>query len=119
MKKIVAYLMVTFLLAGTVAGAAVITTTAKVEAKASQAGKLMNRYNKLLKKCKNNYKYEGSQTQMNQDAYNEYKAWDKELNYVYTRVYKNLSVRKKKELKKKELTWIRKKEKKAKADATE
>ena len=48
---------------------------------------------------------------MNQDSYKEFKIWDKELNRVYKLLYKGLSAKQKKVLKKKQIRWIKKKEK--------
>ena len=81
--------------------------------------KYTKRYQKLLKKCKKQFKYDGSQAEMNQNAADEYELWDKELNVAYKEVYKSLNAAKQKELKKSERNWIRKKEKQARKDASD
>ena len=81
------------------------------------------RYKKLEKKCKKLFNYYddpyASQATINQEAADEFKLWDKELNYQYKGIYKALSASKKKELKSRQIKWIQKKEKEAKADAAE
>ena len=76
----------------------------------------ISRYNKVYKKCKK-FKYDGSMYDMRQDALKEYKLWDKELNYIYKKIYNSLSYKAKKKLKKLQIAWIKKKEKKAKEAA--
>ena len=56
---------------------------------------------------------------MNQDSYKEFKIWDKELNRVYKLLYKGLSAKQKKVLKKKQIRWIKKKEKEAAKEAAQ
>ena len=71
------------------------------------------------RKCKKNFKYDGPQLEMNQDSYKEFKIWDKELNRVYKLLYKGLSAKQKKVLKKKQIRWIKKKEKEAAKEAAQ
>jgi len=66
-----------------------------------------------------NFKYDGPQLEMNQDSYKEFKIWDKELNRVYKLLYKGLSAKQKKVLKKKQIRWIKKKEKEAAKEAAQ
>lgn len=80
---------------------------------------LIRSYNKIYRKCKKNFKYDGPQLEMNQDSYKEFKIWDKELNRVYKLLYKGLSAKQKKVLKKKQIRWIKKKEKEAAKEAAQ
>lgn len=118
MKKLAVYL-IAIVLIGVTVSFSVSDTACTVSAKADQSATLMKRYKKLVKKCKKNYKYDGTQYEMNRDACSQYSAWDKELNYVYSKICKSLSASRKKELKKSQISWIRKKEKTAKASAAQ
>ena len=118
MKKVIVSL-IAVLLVGIVFSSSVPDTACIAHAKTNQSINLMNRYKKLVRKCKEKYKYDGSQAEMNHNAYNEYQTWDKELNFVYFKIYKSLSASSKKVLKKSQLAWISKKEKAAKAAAAE
>lgn len=118
MKKIAVYL-IAIVLIGVTFSFSIPDTTCTISAKADQSATLMKRYKKLVKKCKKKYPCDGTQYEMNRDACNQYSAWDKELNYVYSKIFKSLSASRKKELKKSQISWIRKKEKAAKADAAQ
>ena len=73
----------------------------------------MERFNKLKKKCNKKFKYNGPQQEMNHESLEEFKLWDKELNYVYNDIYGKLNQEDQKELKKSELAWIKKRDKKS------
>ncbi len=118
MKKSAVYL-IAIVLIGIAVSSSVSDTTCTVYAKAKQSATLMKRYKKLVKKCKNIYRYDGTQYEMNRDAYNQYSTWDKELNFVYSKICKSLSASRKKKLKKSQISWIEKKEKAAKASAAQ
>lgn len=94
-----------------------VTTATPV--KATTGSVYLKRYKKLEKKCKKLFKYNGSQQEMNQESAEEYKLWDKELNYVYKKIYSKLTPEQQKKLKKSELVWIKTRDKKAKKSASE
>ncbi len=79
----------------------------------------MERFNKLKKKCNKKFKYNGPQQEMNRESLEEFKLWDKELNYVYNDIYGKLNQEDQKELKKSELAWIKKRDKKAAEKSSE
>lgn len=79
----------------------------------------MERFNKLKKKCNKKFKYNGPQQEMNRESLEEFKLWDKELNYVYNDIYGKLNQEEQKELKKSELAWIKKRDKKAAEKSSE
>ncbi|MFG6395105.1 MAG: lysozyme inhibitor LprI family protein [Lachnospiraceae bacterium] len=79
----------------------------------------MERFNKLKKKCNKKFKYNGPQQEMNHESLEEFKLWDKELNYVYNDIYGKLNQEDQKELKKSELAWIKKRDKKAAEKSSE
>ena len=81
--------------------------------------KYTRRYNKLKKKCKKKFTYNAPQVEMNRQSYEEYTLWDEELNYVYKDIYKRLDSKGKSKLKKSEIKWIKKKEKRAEDEAAE
>lgn len=118
MKKL-AVSLIALVLVAIAACSSFSDTTCTVSAKADQSATLMKRYKKLVKKCKKKYPCDGTQCEMTRDACNQYSAWDKELNYVYSKIFKSLSASCKKKLKKSQISWIRKKEKAAKANAAQ
>ena len=93
--------------------------TTVVSVRAETGSSYLSRYKKLEKKCKKKFKYNGSQQEMNYESAEEYKLWDKELNYVYKDIYNKLTESNQKELKKSELAWIKKRDKKAEKSASE
>ena len=109
MKKL-AVSLIALVLVAIAACSSFSDTTCTVSAKADQSATLMKRYKKLVKKCKKKYPCDGTQYEMNRDASSQYSAWDKELNYVYSKIFKSLSASRKKELKKSQISWIRKKQ---------
>lgn len=118
MKKL-AVSLIAIVLIGIAASFSVSDTTCTVSAKTNRSATLMKRYKKLVKKCKKKYPCDGTQYEMNRDASSQYSAWDKELNSVYSKIFKSLPASRKKELKKSQISWIRKKEKAAKANAAQ
>lgn len=104
-------IMVISLLAGNVTAVTAVT--------AGTGSVYMERYKKLEKKCKKKFKYDAPQLVMNRQSAKEYKLWDKELNYVYKKIYSKLNTSKKEELKKSEIAWIKKRDKKAEKSASE
>lgn len=96
-----------------------ITAVVPVPVSAETGASYMSRYKKLEKKCKKKFNYDAPQQEMNRDAAEEYKLWDRELNYVYKSIYSELSAEQQKELKKSELAWIKKRDKKAEKSASE
>lgn len=115
MKKIITYVMIFTMLITTAA----VSASASVKKQSKRQVTLIRSYNKIYRKCKKNFKYDGSQLEMNQDSYKEFKIWDKELNRVYKLLYKGLSAKQKKVLKKKQIRWIKKKEKEAAKEAAQ
>ena len=113
MKKIITYVMIFTMLITTAAVSMAVPASAAVKKQSKRQVTLIRSYNKIYRKCKKNFKYDGSQLEMNQDSYKEFKIWDKELNRVYKLLYKGLSAKQKKVLKKKQIRWIKKKEKEA------
>ena len=113
MKKIITYVMIFTMLITTAA----VSMAVKKQSKRQVT--LIRSYNKIYRKCKKNFKYDGPQLEMNQDSYKEFKIWDKELNRVYKLLYKGLSAKQKKVLKKKQIRWIKKKEKEAAKEAAQ
>ena len=102
MKKIITYVMIFTMLITTAAVSMAVPASAAVKKQSKRQVTLIRSYNKIYRKCKKNFKYDGSQLEMNQDSYKEFKIWDKELNRVYKLLYKGLSAKQKKVLKKKE-----------------
>lgn len=90
-----------------------LLTISVAPAKAYASSVYMERFNKLKKKCKKKFKYNGTQQEMNHEALEEFKLWDNELNYIYNDIYGNLDQKDQKKLKKSELAWIKKRDKKA------
>ena len=113
MKKIITYVMIFTMLITTAAVSMAVPASAAVKKQSKRQVTLIRSYNKIYRKCKKNVKYDGSQLEMNQDSYKEFKIWDKELNRVYKLLYKGLSAKQKKVLKKKQIRWIKKKDKEA------
>ena len=113
MKKIITYVMIFTMLITTAAVSMAVPASAAVKKQSKRQVTLIRSYNKIYRKCKKNFKYDGPQLEMNQDSYKEFKIWDKELNRVYKLLYKGLSAKQKKVLKKKQIRWIKKKEKEA------
>ena len=111
MKKIITYVMIFTMLITTAAVSMAVPASASVKKQSKRQVTLIRSYNKIYRKCKKNFKYDGPQLEMNQDSYKEFKIWDKELNRVYKLLYKGLSTKQKKVLKKKQIRWIKKKEK--------
>ena len=93
--------------------------TAATPVQATTGSVYLKRYKKLEKKCKKLFKYDGPQQEMNRESAEEYKLWDKELNYVYKKIYSKLTSEQQKKLKKSELAWIKTRDKKAKKSASE
>lgn len=108
MKKIITYVMIFTMLITTAAVSMAVPASAAVKKQSKRQVTLIRSYNKIYRKCKKNFKYDGSQLEMNQDSYKEFKIWDKELNRVYKLLYKGLSAKQKKVLKKKQIRWIKK-----------
>ncbi len=102
MKKIITYVMIFTMLITTAAVSMAVPASAAVKKQSKRQVTLIRSYNKIYRKCKKNFKYDGPQLEMNQDSYKEFKIWDKELNRVYKLLYKGLSAKQKKVLKKKE-----------------
>ena len=102
MKKIITYVMIFMMLITTTAVSMAVPASAAVKKQSKRQVTLIRSYNKIYRKCKKNFKYDGPQLEMNQDSYKEFKIWDKELNRVYKLLYKGLSAKQKKVLKKKE-----------------
>ena len=97
-----------------------ISSSAESIANKSELGKkYTKRYNKLKKKCKKKFTYNAPQQEMNRQAHEEYLLWDDELNYVYKDIYKRMSTKEKNKLKKSEIKWIKKRDKKAEDEAAE
>ena len=93
--------------------------TAVVPVRAATDSSYLSRYKKLERKCKKKFKYNAPQQVMNRESAEEYQLWDKELNYVYKSIYSKLTVARQKELKKSELAWRKKRDRKAKKSAGE
>lgn len=119
MKKIITYVMIFMMLITTTAVSMAVPATAAVKKQSKRQVTLIRSYNKIYRKCKKNFKYDGPQLEMNQDSYKEFKIWDKELNRVYKLLYKGLLAKQKKVLKKKQIRWIKKKEKEAAKEAAQ
>lgn len=119
MKKIITYVMIFTMLITTAAVSMAVPASAAVKKQSKRQVTLIRSYNKIYRKCKKNFKYDGPQIEMNQDSYKEFKIWDKELNRVYKLLYKGLSTKQKKVLKKKQIRWIKQKEKKAAKEAAQ
>lgn len=119
MKKIITYVMIFTMLITTAAVSMAVPASAAVKKQSKRQVTLIRSYNKIYRKCKKNFKYDGPQLEMNQDSYKEFKIWDKELNRVYKLLYKGLSAKQKKVLKKKQIRWIKKKEKEAAKEAAQ
>lgn len=117
MKKIMTYFMLLALLMTTVTTTVTVSNPVTVKAQSKRQAALIRNYNKIYRKCKKKFKYDGPQLEMNQESYKEFKMWDKELNRVYRLIYNGLSAKQKKTLKKKQIQWIKKKEKKAEKEA--
>ena len=96
MKKIITYVMIFTMLITTAAVSMAVPASAAVKKQSKRQVTLIRSYNKIYRKCKKNFKYDGSQLEMNQDSYKEFKIWDKELNRVYKLLYKGLSAKQKK-----------------------
>ena len=105
MKKIITYVMIFTMLITTAAVSMAVPASASVKKQSKRQVTLIRSYNKIYRKCKKNFKYDGPQLEMNQDSYKEFKIWDKELNRVYKLLYKGLSAKQKKVLKKNDFTW--------------
>ena len=112
MKKIITYVMIFTMLITTAAVSMAVPASAAVK-------KQSKRQVTLIRSYKKSFKYDGPQLEMNQDSYKEFKIWDKELNRVYKLLYKGLSAKQKKVLKKKQIRWIKKKEKEAAKEAAQ
>ena len=112
MKKIITYVMIFTMLITTAAVSMAVPASAAVKKQSKRQVTLIRSYNKIYRKCKKNFKYDGPQLEMNQDSY-------KELNRVYKLLYKELSAKQKKVLKKKQIRWIKKKEKEAAKEAAQ
>ena len=112
MKKIITYVMIFTMLITTAAVSMAVPASAAVKKQSKRQVTLIRSYNKIYGKCKKNFKYDGPQLEMNQDSY-------KELNRVYKLLYKGLSAKQKKVLKKKQIRWIKKKEKEAAKEAAQ
>ena len=112
MKKIITYVMIFTMLITTAAVSMAVPASAAVKKQSKRQVTLIRSYNKIYRKCKKNFKYDGPQLEMNQDSY-------KELNRVYKLLYKGLSAKQKKVLKKKQIRWIKKKEKEAAKEAAQ
>jgi len=122
MKKIITYVMIFTMLITTAAVSMAVPASASVKKQSKRQVTLIRSYNKIYRKCKNssyNSSDDGPQLEMNQDSYKEFKIWDKELNRVYKLLYKGLSAKQKKVLKKKQIRWIKKKEKEAAKEAAQ
>ena len=119
MKKIITYVMIFTMLIITAAVSMAVPASAAVKKQSKRQVTLIRSYNKIYRKCKKNFKYDGPQLEMNQDSYKEFKIWDKVLNRVYKLLYKGLSAKQKKVLKKKQIRWIKKKEKEAAKEAAQ
>ena len=112
MKKIITYVMIFTMLITTAAVSMAVPASAAVKKQSKRQVTLIRSYNKIYRKCKKNFKYDGPQLEMNQDSY-------KEFNRVYKLLYKGLSAKQKKVLKKKQIRWIKKKEKEAAKEAAQ
>ena len=112
MKKIITYVMIFTMLITTAAVSMAVPASAAVKKQSKRQVTLIRSYNKIYGKCKKNFKYDGPQLEMNQDSY-------KEFNRVYKLLYKGLSAKQKKVLKKKQIRWIKKKEKEAAKEAAQ
>lgn len=112
MKKIITYVMIFTMLITTAAVSMAVPASASVKKQSKRQVTLIRSYNKIYRKCKKNFKYDGPQLEMNQDSY-------KEFNRVYKLLYKGLSAKQKKVLKKKQIRWIKKKEKEAAKEAAQ
>ena len=95
MKKIITYVMIFTMLITTAAVSMAVPASAAVKKQSKRQVTLIRSYNKIYRKCKKNFKYDGPQLEMNQDSYKEFKIWDKELNRVYKLLYKGLSAKQK------------------------
>ena len=82
--------MIFTMLITTAAVSMAVPASAAVKKQSKRQVTLIRSYNKIYRKCKKNFKYDGSQLEMNQDSYKEFKIWDKELNRVYKLLYKGL-----------------------------
>ena len=108
MKKIITYVMIFTMLITTAAVSMAVPASAAVKKQSKRQVTLIRSYNKIYRKCKKNFKYDGPQLEMNQDSYKEFKL-----------LYKGLSAKQKKVLKKKQIRWIKKKEKEAAKEAAQ
>ena len=108
MKKIITYVMIFTMLITTAAVSMAVPASAAVKKQSKRQVTLIRSYNKIYGKCKKNFKYDGPQLEMNQDSYKVYKL-----------LYKGLSAKQKKVLKKKQIRWIKKKEKEAAKEAAQ
>ena len=79
MKKIITYVMIFTMLITTAAVSMAVPASASVKKQSKRQVTLIRSYNKIYRKCKKNFKYDGPQLEMNQDSYKEFKIWDKEL----------------------------------------
>lgn len=100
MKKIITYVMIFTMLITTAAVSMAVPASAAVK-KQSKRQVTDSSYNKIYRKCKKNFKYDGPQLEMNQDSYKEFKIWDKELNRVYKLLIKGCRQSRKKSVKEK------------------
>lgn len=77
----------------------------------------VERYHALEQKCQRKFKYDGSQLEMNEDSYAEYKLWNKELKHVYKTALKDMDESEAQKLEASELKWRKKRKKNATKDA--
>ena len=75
MKKIITYVMIFTMLITTAAVSMAVPASAAVKKQSKRQVTLIRSYNKIYRKCKKNFKYDGSQLEMNQDSYKEFAAF--------------------------------------------
>ena len=115
LKKILSVFVLAVMTCGILAGS---ISGMSMTASASSKAAYLKSYMKLEKKCKKKFTYSGTQMEINRDAYNEYKLWDKELNRVYKKIKSSLSNKRANKLVVSERKWIKKRDKKAAKDAS-
>ena len=71
MKKLITYVMIFTMLITTAAVSMAVPASAAVKKQSKRQVTLIRSYNKIYRKCKKNFKYDGPQLEMNQDSYKE------------------------------------------------
>lgn len=105
-------------LAAVLAVSMTVTPYMSAEGRENTKADYIKRYEKLEKRYGKELISDGDSTfEMRINTDKQFKAWDKELNYVYKKIYKKLDSSRKGKLKNAQLKWIKKKEKQAKKEA--